>query len=107
MSSNMAFICIVLSALCTFCIRILPFIVLGGRREIPQKIKYLGKALPSAIMAVLIIYCLKDIIGSFTTIGLSKIIAVAVCVAIHLWKKNNLLSIVISTGVYMILCSIL
>lgn len=33
----------------------------------------------------------------------NKLIAVAVCAGLHLWKKNTLLSIIGSTAVYMIL----
>lgn len=102
----MALICILLSALCTFCVRLLPFAILGRKKEIPEKIKYLGKALPSAIMAVLIIYCLKDVPSDFIGIGIEKILAILVCGILHLWKKNTLLSIIGSTIVYMLLCSI-
>ena len=35
--------------------------------------------------------------------GKNKLIAVAVCAGLHLWKKNTLLSIIGSTAVYMIL----
>lgn len=106
MSNDLAFFCIVLSAICTFSIRLFPFILLGGKKEVPQKIKYLGRILPAAIMAVLIVYCLKDVYTDFWATGLYKVIAVIVCVLIHLWRKNSLLSIIISTAVYMILCNI-
>ena len=36
-------------------------------------------------------------------VGKNKLIAVAVCAGLHLWKKNTLLSIIGSTAVYMIL----
>ena len=49
----------------------------------PVWLDKLGQILPSAIMAVLIIYCLKDVGDDFGRIGISKILAVIV-VAIHI-----------------------
>ena len=48
-------VCILISALCTLFLRALPFGILGGNRKIPERIKYLGRILPSAIMVVLIV----------------------------------------------------
>lgn len=103
MNNVYIFICILISALCTLFLRALPFGILGGNRKIPDKIKYLGRILPSAIMAVLIVYCLKDVPMDYAGAGKNKLIAVAVCAGLHLWKKNTLLSIIGSTAVYMIL----
>lgn len=43
----------------------------------PQSIEKLGKFLPASIMAVLIVYCLRDVGDSFMCRGLEKILAVA------------------------------
>ena len=58
--------------------------------------------LPSAIMAVLIIYCLKDVPAS-STYGLPEAIAILFIMVLHKWKKNTLLSIGGGTILYMIL----
>ena len=79
--------------------RALPFTILGKRKQIPEKIRYLGRILPAAIMAVLIVYCLKEFLSG----GYKKLIAAAVCVALHVWKKNTFVSIIGSTAVYMVL----
>ena len=42
----------------------------------------LGKILPSAIMAVLIVYCLKETGSDFSHIGIANFLAVAVAVVI-------------------------
>ena len=44
----------------------------------PDWLDRLGKTLPSAIMAVLIVYCLKDVGSDVVHIGLPKIAAVVI-----------------------------
>ena len=87
---------------CTFLERALPFLLFGGR-DVPKIVKYLGRILPMAVMATLVVYCLRgmtfDAMGNF----LPQIIAVAVVAALHLWRKNTFLSIVVGTAVYMVL----
>lgn len=58
---------VIISAIITFSLRALPFLVFSGDRRMPAFLDKLGKMLPSAVMATLIIYCLKDINGSFLT----------------------------------------
>lgn len=90
---------------CTFLERALPFLLFGGR-EVPKIVKYLGRILPMAVMATLVVYCLRgmtfDALGNF----LPQIIAVAVVVGLHLWRKNTFLSIVGGTVVYMLLVQV-
>ena len=96
-------IVIVVIALVTALLRFLPFLVFNGNRSIPKVIRYLGTVLPYAIMAMLVIYCLKDI--SFVTYydWLPEIISVFVVIILHVWKRNTLLSIIGGTGGYMLL----
>ncbi len=90
-------------ALCTVLTRALPFWILGGRKEVPATVQYLGKVLPPAIMAILVVYCLKDINLLEGSRGLPEFLAVALVAVLHLWKKNTLLSIGAGTVFYMIL----
>lgn len=80
-------------ALCTVLTRALPFWILGGRKEVPATVQYLGKVLPPAIMAILVVYCLKDINLLEGSRGLPEFLAVALVAVLHLWKKSTLLSI--------------
>ena len=64
---------------------------------------YLGRVLPYAIIAILVVYCLRGIDFASVPFGAPEIIAVSLTVAIHVWKRNNLLSIGVSTAVYMLL----
>ena len=51
---------IVLSAMITFLLRALPFL-LFKEKELPEWLKKIEKKLPMTIMAVLIVYCLKAV----------------------------------------------
>ena len=90
-------------ALCTVLTRALPFWILGGRKEVPATVQYLGKVLPPAIMAILVVYCLKNINLLEGSRGLPEFLAVALVAVLHLWKKSTLLSIGAGTVFYMIL----
>ncbi len=67
-------ITILISAAITFLIRALPSIFFNGSRQMPEKVRKLGEVLPSAIMAVLIVYCLKD--SEISSNLLCKLVAV-------------------------------
>ena len=41
--------------------RSLPFLLFKPGASLPSYIRYLGKALPSAVFALLVVYCLKDV----------------------------------------------
>ena len=81
---------------------LLPF-ALFSTGKTPRAVSYLGKVLPPAVIAMLVVYCLKDM--SFASAGsfVPQIIASAAVVLMQLWKKNTILSIVAGTAVYMIL----
>ena len=81
----------------------LPFVVFGGGRPTPKFVVYLAGVLPCAIMAMLVVYCLRgvDLLGP--THGLPELLAGAAVVGLHLWKKNTLLSIAVGTALYMVL----
>lgn len=90
-------------AICTLLTRALPFWVLGGKKEIPKTVQYLGKVLPPAIMAILVVYCIKNVNIFSGSRGLPEAIAIALVTGLHLWKKNTLLSIGAGTICYMFL----
>lgn len=97
---------IIVVALCTILTRSLPFWIFAGKKELPETIKYLGKVLPSAIMTILVVYCLKGVNPMTGSRGIPELVAVALVVALHLWKKNTLLSIGAGTLCYMFLVQV-
>ena len=48
-------------ALATMITRFLPFFIFSEKRPTPRFIMYLGKALPSAVFGMLVVYCLKNV----------------------------------------------
>ena len=102
LTPTQSIIIIAICALCTFLERALPFIIFRGK-EVPEIVRYLGRVLPMAIMATLVIYCIKGI--TFATLGgwVPIVIASAATVVLHLWKGNTMLSIFGGTVCYMLL----
>lgn len=93
---------ILVPALLTFGLRALPFLLLN-KRELPKRIEYLGNVFPMAIMATLVVYCLKSIPESALQDNLMLLAGVAVTAIVHFWKKSSILSITVGTVVYMVL----
>lgn len=89
--------------LATMLTRFLPFLVFSGKRPTPKYIQYLGKALPTAVFGMLVVYCLKNVSILTGSHGLPELIAIAVTVGIHLWKRKMLLSVAGGTVCYMLL----
>ena len=92
---------ILISAIATFFTRAFPFL-LFGRREPSKTVLYVGKYLPGAVIAILVVYCLFGSGFALNTV-LPKLIAGAAVVILHIWKRNNLLSIGLGTVIYMAL----
>ncbi len=94
-------IIILMCALGTMLTRFLPFMIFKDNKPTPEYIRYLGKALPGAVFGMLVVYCFKnvDIVGG--THGIPEVIAVAITVVLHLWRKNMLISIAGGTICYM------
>ena len=90
-------------AIVTAALRMLPFLIFGGKRKTPAVVLYLGHVLPFAIMGMLVVYCLKDVSMVSYPFGLPELIAGAVVALLHLWKRNTLISIVSGTLLYMLL----
>lgn len=95
--------------------RAFPFI-LFSKKNPPLVIRFIEKYIPPMVMAALVFYCLKDInfvkiIGNTATIDLKGfvpyIVAVGSTIALHIWKRNALISIFGGTVIYMILIRVL
>ncbi len=97
---------IVVMIVVTAMLRFFPFLIWNGKRKTPEVVLYLGKVLPYAIMAMLVVYCLKGVNPFTSPHGLPELIAVAVVAGLHAWKRNTLLSIIVGTVVYMFLVQV-
>ena len=90
-------------ALVTLFTRALPFLLFDHGERPPRWVTYLGQVLPPAIMALLVVYCLRNIDLLAGNHGLPQLICVAVAALLHLWKGNTLVSIFGATALYMAL----
>lgn len=98
---------IVVAALVTMGTRFLPFLLFGRKGKTPQIITYLGKVLPFAIMGMLVVYCLKDVSVSSYPHGIPELLGCIAVAALHLWKRNSLLSIGVGVVFYMVLVQVI
>ena len=75
---------IALCVIATMSTRFLPFLVFSGKKETPAFVQYLGRALPSAIFALLVVYCLRntDVTAHF---ALPEALAITATIALHLY----------------------
>lgn len=97
---NIMIVCI--ASVVTIGLRFLPFLVFGRRQKTPAYIEYLGKVLPSAIMGMLVVYCLKDVKVEQWTSLFPTILGVLTVVLTQVFSKKSLLSISLGTVVYML-----
>ena len=85
----------------TMATRFLPFLIFREGRPVPPYVQYLGKALPSAIFAMLVVYCLRNVDFTGGAHGLPELVSIAATAALHRWRRNMLLSILGGTLCYM------
>lgn len=90
MNTGHSILLIAIASGITFLIRAFPFLVFKKRQ------------MPAAIIAVLVIYCLKGPLTVLDTETIAAAIAIAGVVILHLWKRNTLLSVAAGTVLYMI-----
>ncbi len=91
------------AAVCTVLLRAVPFLIFGGKKAVPEGIRYLGTYLPAAIMAVLAVYCLRGVQLLRGNHGAPELIATGLVILLHSWKKNILLTVFLGTVGYMIM----
>lgn len=89
-------------AVVTFALRAIPFAVLKPLRS-SALVAYLGIYMPAGIMLILVMYSLKNASLTGPSHGIPELMAVGVTAAVHLWRKNAVLSIVVGTALYVTL----
>lgn len=87
----------------TYGLRSFVFAAFGGGQKPPAVILYIGAVISPAIIAALIVYCFKGTSLQAPTYGLPELLATLTCILLHIWKRNPLFSIIISTLLYMLL----
>ena len=103
MTITQQIITIAMVVLGTMFTRFLPFLLFPAGRPTPHYIQYLGKVLPAAVFGLLVVYCLKNVNVFSGSYGIPEFISIGVVIALHLRKRQMLLSIVGGTVCYMLL----
>ena len=106
MSSKDALIVYVLCALITYFYRAFPFLFFKDGR-LPSWLDRCRDLLPSAFMAILVVYCMKGTVTATIMENLISDAGVIVTVVIHAYKRKTILSVVCGTTVYILLLNLI
>ena len=87
-------------------LRFLPFLIINKSLSENKYIQFLGKILPYSMIALLVVYCLKDINIIKFPYALPQLISIAVIIILHIIKRNVLISIGVGTAIYMFLVQV-
>ncbi|MEU4235572.1 AzlD domain-containing protein [Nonomuraea sp. NPDC026600] len=97
---------ILISAAITWTLRAAPFALLAPLRR-SALLPYLSASMPVGVMTILVIYSLLS--SASTSPGArpwaALAIATSVTAAVHLWRRNFVLSILVGTGLHVVLAS--
>ncbi len=86
--------------------RFFPFLLFGGGKGLPGPVRYLGFVLPSAAMAMILVYCVKDVSLAAFPHGLPELCAIVFTAVLHWHMRNVLASIACGTAAYMALVQV-
>lgn len=108
LTGGQSFIIILVIAVVTFMTRAIPFLLFNRQQgETSPYIVYIGKVLPPAVIGMLIIYCVKNVSLLSKPYGIPELVSIAAVALLHFWKRNNLLSILGGTIIYMIIVQLI
>ena len=96
-------ILIAVMAAVTAFVRFSPFILFPEGRKRPRVITYLGTVLPYAVIGMLVVYCFKGKSVIEYPYCRPELLAAALVVGLHVWKRNTLLSVFAGVAFYMVL----
>lgn len=100
-----ALLLILTMAAATALLRFLPFVLFS--KGTPKAVLYLGKVLPPATMAMLVVYCLRNVSFAESPHGIPEAASVLLTAALYKWRHNTLLAILGGTISYMIFIRVL
>ncbi len=105
--NKQAALMVLVAALATILTRALPFLLFGQKREMPEAFNILGRILPPAMIASLVVYCVRNVDIQEPSSILTEVLGLALVTVLHKWKGNAVISIVGGTVFYMVLKAVL
>jgi branched-subunit amino acid transport protein AzlD len=103
MSTLETVIMVAVCAITTLATRALAFLIFPAGHATPRFVVYLGRVLPSAITAMLVVYCLKNTAIQSAPHGIPELLAILLVAVLFLKFKNSLVAIAAGTIVYMVM----
>lgn len=94
---------VAIMAVFTALTRFLPFLAFPEGRKRPKVITYLGTVLPYALIGMLVVYCFKSVSVFAYPYCIPELLAVVLVAALHIWKRNTLISVFGGVIFYMVL----
>jgi branched-subunit amino acid transport protein AzlD len=95
-----------IAAAVTVFTRAAPFLFFKNRPPSPG-ITCMQRYIPPMTMTILVVYCLKDVGWRQIPHAVPAAAGVIVTAALHIWKRNPLISIFSGTALYMILMRVM
>ena len=96
------YIVLLICSIVTFSSRFAPFLIFKDGK-VNETIRYLGDKLPYALMALLVVYSLKDSLLDISISGIWQLAAALICVITYVYKRNVIISMFLSTAFYMLM----
>jgi branched-subunit amino acid transport protein AzlD len=95
---------VAIMAVVSYLLRLFPFVIFAKSDKVPARVEYLGRVISPAAIAMLVVYCFKDIeFCADAWYGLPSIAASILVIILHSIWKNPLLSICAGTICYMLI----
>ena len=94
---------VAIMAVVSYLLRLCPFIVFAKSDKVPATVEYLGRVISPAAIAMLVVYCFKDVELSSLSEVSASVIASVIVIVLHSVRKNPLLSICGGTIAYMLM----
>lgn len=107
MTTTRLILIIAVCAVCTMLTRAIPFLVFRDAEKVPKIVLYLGKVLPPAVIATLVIYALRNTEVLTGAHGIPELIGVLTAGVLHWVWRNSFISIGTATVLYMVLLRIM
>ena len=107
MTTTKLILIIAVCAVCTMLTRAIPFLVFRDAEKVPKIVLYLGKVLPPAVIATLVIYALRNTDVLAGTHGIPELIGVLCAGVLHWIWRNSFISIGAATVLYMVLLRVM
>ena len=98
---------IAVCAVCTMLTRAIPFLVFRDADKVPKMVLYLGKVLPPAVIATLVIFALRNTEVLSGSHGIPELLGVLCAGVLHWIWRNSFISIGVATVLYMVLLRVL